>query len=68
MLLATQDLHFAGAVCDELLLLDRGVVADRGEPGVLCARHEAATLEEAFLAAVGEIGLRERVRSELAAL
>ena len=37
VLLATQDLHFAGADCDELLLLDRGVVADRGEPGVLCA-------------------------------
>jgi ABC-2 type transport system ATP-binding protein len=68
VLLATQDLHFAGAVCDELLLLDKGAVADRGEPAALCARHEAATLEEAFLAAVGEIGLRERIRSELAAL
>ena len=68
VLLATQDLHFAGAVCDELLLLDRGVVADRGGPRALRARHAAATLEDAFLSAVGDAGLRERVRGELAAL
>jgi ABC-2 type transport system ATP-binding protein len=68
VLLATQDLHFAGAVCHELVLLDRGVVVDRGEPGALRARHEAASLEEVFLAAVGDAGLRERVRGELAAL
>ena len=68
VLLATQDLHFAGAVCDELVLLHRGVVLDRGEPGALRARHEAASLEEAFLAALGDGRLRERVRGELDAL
>jgi len=67
VLLATQDLHFAGAVCHELVLLDHGVVVDRGEPGALQARHDARSLEEAFLAAIGELGLRERVRGELAA-
>ena len=36
---------------------------DRGEPGsCFGARHEAASLEDVFLAAVGDIGLRERVR------
>ena len=30
VLLATQDLHFAESTCHELLLLDRGVVVDRG--------------------------------------
>jgi ABC-2 type transport system ATP-binding protein len=68
VLLATQDLHFAGDVCHELVLLDHGVVVDRGEPAALRARHEAASLEEAFLAAVGDVGLRERVRGDLAAL
>jgi len=68
VLLATQDLHFAEAACDELVLLDRGVVVDRGEPVELRARHGAATLEDAFLSAVGIAGLRERVRGELAAL
>ena len=68
VLLATQDLHFAESACHELLLLDRGVVVDHGAPQVLRARHTAASLEDAFLSAVGDAGLRERVRGELAAL
>jgi len=68
VLLATQDLGFAEAACHELVLLDHGVAVDRGDPCTLRARHAAASLEEAFLAAVGHDGLRERVRGELAAL
>ena len=45
ILLATQDLHFAGGVCDEIVLLHRGSVIDRGEPGALRARHAATSLE-----------------------
>ena len=68
VLLATQDLHFAGAACHEIVLLHRGVVIDRGEPGALRARHGAASLEEAFLAALGDGALRERVRDAFDAL
>ena len=68
VLLATQDLHFAECACHELVLLDRGVVVDRGGPDALRARHAAASLEGAFLSAVGITGLRERVRDELTAL
>ena len=68
ILLATQDLHFAGAVCDEIALLHRGSIIDRGEPGALLARHAATSLEEVFLAALGDGMLRERVRGAFAAL
>jgi len=68
VLLATQDLHFAGSACHEIVLLHRGVVIDRGEPGALRARHGAASLEEAFLAALGDGALRERVRDAFDAL
>lgn len=68
VLLATQDLHFAGATCHEIVLLHRGVVIDRGEPGTLRARHDASSLEEVFLAALGDSGLRERVRDAFDAL
>ena len=62
VLLATQDLHFAGASCHEIVLLHGGAVIERGEPGALHARHAASSLEGVFLAAFGDGGLRERVR------
>ena len=68
VLLATQDLHFAGSACHEIVLLHRGVVIDRGEPGALRARHGAASLEEVFLTALGDRALRERVRDAFDAL
>lgn len=68
VLLATQDLHFAGAVCDEIVLLHRGAVIDRGGPDALRARHAADTLEGVFLAALGDVRLRERVRDAFDAL
>jgi len=68
VLLATQDLHFAGAACHEVVLLHRGSVIDRGEPGELRARHGASSLEDVFLAALGDAQLRERVRDAFGAL
>ena len=68
VLVATQDLHFAGAVCHEIVLLHRGVVVDRGEPGALRARHTASSLEDVFFTALGDRGLRERVRDAFGAL
>ncbi|MEI7759857.1 MAG: ABC transporter ATP-binding protein [Thermoleophilia bacterium] len=68
VLLATQDLHFAGDVCDEIVLLHRGVVIDRGAPSALRARHSADSLEDVFLAALGDSRLRPRVRDAFRAL
>jgi len=68
VLLATQDLHFAGAACHEIVLLHRGVVIDSGEPGALRAHHGASSLEDVFLSALGDGGLRERVRDAFGAL
>ena len=66
--LATQDLHFAAAVCDEIVLLHRGVVIDRGSPVELRARHAAESIEDVFLAALGDGLLRSRVRDAFRAL
>ncbi len=68
VLLATQDLHFAGGTCHEIVLLHGGAVLDRGEPGALRARHAASSLEGVFLAALGDGRLRERVRHAFATL
>ena len=65
---ATQDLHFAQSACDDLVLLQRGHVVERGTPEELLRRHGTASLEGVFLAAVGDAGLRERVRDGLRAL
>ena len=68
IVLATQDLHFAGTVCDEVVLLHRGEVLDRGTPEVLRARHDAESLEDVFLTALGDGSLRARTRDAFRAL
>ena len=68
VLLATQDLHFAGAACHEVVLLHRGTVIDGGAPDALLSRHAAESLEDAFLAALGDGRLRARVRDAFRAL
>jgi ABC-2 type transport system ATP-binding protein len=68
VLLATQDLGFADAVCDEVVFLAAGRCVGAGRPDELRAVHDASSLEAALLAATGDIHLQERVRRELAAL
>lgn len=68
ILLATQDLHFAGSVCDEVVLLAAGRVAATGAPDALAAGRGADGLESFLLVAGGHAGLPERVRRELDAL
>ncbi len=68
VLLATQDLHFAGGVCDEIVLLHRGMVIDRGDPTILRARHGVDSLEDVFLSALGDSSLRSRTRDAFRAL
>jgi ABC-type multidrug transport system ATPase subunit len=68
VVLATQDLNFAGTVCDVVVLLHRGKVLDRGVPASLRARHDADSLEEVFLAALGDSSLRARTRDAFRAL
>ena len=68
VLLATQDLHFAETACDEVVLLQRGRVLERGAPAALRDVYGAATLEDVFLSALGESSLAAKVRHGLAAL
>ena len=68
VVLATQDLHFAGAACHEIVLLHQGAIIERGAPDSLCARHAATSIEEVFLSALGDGRLRERVRDAFRAL
>jgi ABC-type multidrug transport system ATPase subunit len=68
VLLATQDLHFAARACDDVVLLAGGRVLEQGAPAMLCERYAVETLEEVFLAVLGEQALAERVRVGLAAL
>ncbi len=68
VLLATQDIHFAGTACDDIVLLHRGEVLDRGTPAALQARHGADSLEDVLLAALGDRSLRARTRDAFRAL
>ncbi len=68
VLLATQDLHFAGTACDEVVLLHRGEMLDRGTPATLRTRHGADSLEDVFLVALGDRSLRARTRDAFRAL
>jgi ABC-2 type transport system ATP-binding protein len=57
VLLCTHDLAEAEALCDRVLILDRGAVLADASPAALCAQYaqdrEDITLEEAFLRLVG---------------
>jgi ABC-2 type transport system ATP-binding protein len=68
VLLATQDLAFAEASCDEVVLLCQGRVAAAGSVGAVLRRYGSRSLEEAFFAAIGQRGRPGRVRAGLVAL
>lgn len=68
VLAATQDLRFATEVCDEIVILRGGGVVDRGSTPELQRRHGGASLEEVFLATIGEVQLRTKVRDALGSL
>jgi ABC-type multidrug transport system ATPase subunit len=68
VVLATQDLHFAEAVCDTVTLLSAGRVAAHGRLDELRARYGAASLEDVFVAALGAAERLTELRSALDAL
>jgi ABC-type multidrug transport system ATPase subunit len=67
VLLATQDLGFAGRACDRLVVLREGRCVADAEPEALVRRFGAGSLEEAFAAAVGLGARGEEIRRALAA-
>ena len=54
VLVATQDLHFAETVCDDVFLLSRGRLVAGGAVASLRERFRAASLEAVFLAALDD--------------
>lgn len=64
-LLATQDLHFAERVCDGVTLLSHGRTLATGPLATVLETFGAESLEQAFLAAVGEPELAHEVREAL---
>ena len=58
VLLATQDLAFAGRVCDHLFLIDEGRLLADGNPARLAALYRVGSLEEVFLTITG---IKERI-------
>ena len=67
-LIATQDLHFAETACDSVVLLSRGRVAASGTLSELRGRYASRTLEEIFVAAVGDEARLRELRSALETL
>jgi ABC-2 type transport system ATP-binding protein len=68
VLVATQDLHFAGETCDRVALLDHGRVVTDGRVDQLLARYSARSLEDVFVAALGREGRLLELRRALDAL
>ena len=68
VLVATQDLNFAAAVCDRLALLSRGRLVAEGTLASLQSLFGAVSLEEIFLAALGRHAHLDDLRRSLEAL
>jgi ABC-2 type transport system ATP-binding protein len=49
ILLASHNMTEVERLCDSVLIMQRGRIADRGAPGALIERHGRDTLEEVFL-------------------
>ena len=68
VVVATQDLHFAEATCDRVVLLSAGRVVAAGGVPALRGRYAASTLEDVYLAALGRTARLRSVRDALASL
>lgn len=73
VLVATQDLHLAQTVCDRVVLLHPGAVLDQGTLAALRQRHlhgsaGDGSLEDVFLAALGQTDLLATLQRDLGAL
>ncbi len=68
LLLATQDLAFAQAVCSRVYLLQGGTLAASGTIADLMTAYDCSSLEEVFLRASGDGGLIDLARTRLADL
>jgi len=54
VLLCTHDMGEAAALCDRVLMMDRGRVLADGTPAELCEQHESLTLEDVFMQLTGK--------------
>ena len=54
VLFSSHVMQEVAALCDDIVIIDKGRVAAAGTPDALRARFGAATLEDAFVAAVGD--------------
>jgi len=59
ILFSSHVMQEVAALCDDVVIVDRGRVVAAGAPEALRARFGAATLEDAFVAAVGGTGKLE---------
>jgi len=56
VLFSSHVMQEVAALCDDVVIIDHGRVVAAGTPDALIARYGAATLEEAFVQALGERG------------
>ena len=56
VLFSSHVMQEVAALCDDVVIIDHGRVVAAGTPDALVARYGAATLEEAFVQALGERG------------
>jgi len=54
VLFSSHVMQEVAALCDDIVIIDHGRVVAAGTPGALQARFGAATLEDAFVAAIGD--------------
>jgi sodium transport system ATP-binding protein len=54
ILFSSHVMQEVAALCDDIVIIDQGRVVAAGTPEALRARFSAATLEDAFVAAVGD--------------
>lgn len=66
VLLCTHDMEEAAALCERVLMMDRGLVVADGTPAELRARHDASSLEDVFMQLTGKTLGEEEEPAEVA--